>query len=406
MKKTIFSFIVIFSLLMSVFIVPAFSADDILVRAEDIRLVYENGATFDTIKGFHLYIRKKSNIESILLTETTKDPEGKNDNYAYRALEYNAINGDEIRVLNGQVLNSKYSQYSLLDSTPEPDKEFGEAFHIYIPNEMAYGYPWTRNGTIKIQRGTYINIRSFEKKYADYDGNFADNPFMFDLGIPDPPPPEPTVVPILTDNYNPKAVESFKEISSQNKGKAVVSKGPQSLPTDVMNSLNEINPKDIVDVVFAIDATGSMKDDMEELRTNWIPKLRAALSKFGSIRLGLLLYRDYGDNFKFQKLPVKKFDFTESIDEFEENLNSFTIKGNEGGDIPEAVYEALYGSMDFFKWRKNAEKKIILIGDAEPHHTPRGLGKYTKELVAKTAASKKITIDTIIVPDNKKDRGR
>ena len=56
------------------------------ITAEDVRLVPDtkNG-------GYHLYVRKSPNVNSILLTETTKDPAGKNDSYAYRAKEYNSI---------------------------------------------------------------------------------------------------------------------------------------------------------------------------------------------------------------------------------------------------------------------------------------------------------------------------
>ena len=67
------------------------------IKAENVRLVP------DTVNGgYHLYVRKTENVNSILLTETTKDPEGKNDSYAYRAKEYNAINGDEIRFQIGR----------------------------------------------------------------------------------------------------------------------------------------------------------------------------------------------------------------------------------------------------------------------------------------------------------------
>ena len=59
-----------------------------------------------------------------------------------------------------------------------------------------------------------------------------------------------------------------------------------------------------------------------------------------------------------------------------------------------------------FPRTKDAYRKIILIGDAEPHPTPRGTGKYTKQLVAGTAKATNIVIDAIIVPDDKSARGR
>ncbi|MBR4599853.1 MAG: VWA domain-containing protein [Treponema sp.] len=400
----------------------AFAADDMLIHPENIRLVYDDGADFSTSPGYHLYIRKKSGIESVMLVETTKDPEGKEDNYSYRALDYNSVNGDEVRYLDGKVLDSKYSKYSLIDSTAEPDPVFGEAFHIFIPSELAYGYPWSRNGLVKIGRGTFINIRSFEKKYGDYSGSYADNAYMFDLGKPvvkekTLPPPEkkeePLPAPIeepevivLTDDYNPVAAETFRNIAAFGGGEMVYSKGPETLPEDIMAALDRIRNKDRADVVFAIDTTGSMKDDIQKLREVWVPQLIEKVKEYNDLRLGLLLYRDYGDTYRYMNLPVKKFDFTRDVATLKKNLNSFYIYGTEGGDIPEAVYEALYASMEYYNWRPDAERKVILIGDAEPHPRPRGSGKYSKDLVSKISEEKGIMIDAIIVPDNKKDRGR
>lgn len=395
---------------------PASAADNLLISGEDLRLTYvpadeENpddiDASFRTIAGFHLYIRKKDGMNSVLLCETTKDPDGKMDNFSFRAKEWNPVNGDEVTYLDGKPLTSKYAKYRLADSTPEADDQFGQAFHVYIPMEMVYGYPWERNGEVRVKKGTFINIRAFEKPHADYEGSFADNPFMFDLVVPPPPAPP---VPILTDSYNPKAAQSFGDIADATGGQMSVS-DLDRLPDDVMAALDRINPKENVDIVFTIDATGSMKDDVKELRERWLPMLEEALKRrgndqFGSVRLGLLLYRDYGDDYSYKKLPVKMFDFTEDIEQFKKNMNRFVINGGEGGDIPEAVYEGLCASLDFFSWRKGAEKKIILIGDAEPHPKPRGTGKYGRAAVEKLAKSKGVKIDTIIVPDNKADRGR
>ena len=392
------------------------------IKASDVRLIADkkNG-------GYHLYVKKTANVNSILLTETTKDPEGKSDSYAYRAKEYNKINGDEIRFLDGKKLESEGAKYSLVDSTPEKTTVFNgksapevEAFHIYIPETIVYGYEWSRHGEITIGKGTFINIRSFEKPYADYTGDYMDSPFMFDLKVtkrvvkkpapkPQPKPapapvPEPEPIPepepveepetVLTDDYNPVASEKFKEMSDD----IIYSKGPETIIEDIRGLLADIEDKDNLDLVFAIDATGSMKNDIDKLKTDMQPLLAELFGETPGTRVGLLFYRDYGDTFKYMDLPVKVFPFTSNFTSFSKNLNSIRIYGKEGGDIPEAVYEAMYAACEFYAWRNTAQKKIILIGDAEPHPTPRGSRKYSKDYVMGIAESRKIKIHSILLP--------
>lgn len=380
----------------------ALYAADLFVEVSDIRLEpAEEG-------GYHLFIRKKADVNSIMLTETTKDPDGVASNYAYRAESWNPVNGDEKRILNGEFLVSEYAKFSLMDSTPESDPVFGSAFHIYIPEKLVYGYPWSRNGEITISKGTFINIRTFEKQYGDYTGSFADNPFMFDfrtkrIPLPESEPepevePEPEAEVILTDDYNPEAAAAFSAIA----GNLTYSKGPETIIQDIMDAFDKLNTEDVIDVVFCIDATGSMIDDIDELRKDLVPNMVEKLSKCPDVRYGLLLYRDYTDSFRYRGLPLKYFPFTRDSSEFLRNLNSFKIVGMEGGDIPEAVYEALYGAIEFYDWRPEAQRQVILIGDAEPHPKPRGTTIVcTKELIESLSADKDVRIDAIITPDDK-----
>ena len=379
------------------------------ITAENVRLIPDTASD-----GYHLYVKKLPNVNSILLTETTKDPLGKSDSYAYRAKEYNPINGDEIRYLDGKPLKSEIAKYSLVDSTVENTAFFGPAFHIYIPQTILYGYEWSRNGEVKIGKGTFINIRSFERPYADYSGSYMDSPFMFDLKTikkpvqktvkkqePAKPVTEPEVIDepetILTDDYNPVASDSFKEITDDT---LIYSKGPETIIEDIKTALGNIDDYNNLDVVFAIDATGSMKNDIDKLKADLVPALQEIFGSASSARAGLLFYRDYGDTFKYMELPVKMYAFTSNLSNFSKNLNSIRIYGTEGGDMPEAVYEALYASSQFYKWRSPAEKRVILIGDAQPHPSPRGTGKYSKEYVMNLAKEKEIKIRCILLPQN------
>ena len=68
----------------------------------------------------------------------------KADNFAYRAMERNDVNGGETRLLNGKPLPASSKLYSLISSTPLPYADFGTAFRILIPPVLIYGYPWSR----------------------------------------------------------------------------------------------------------------------------------------------------------------------------------------------------------------------------------------------------------------------
>ncbi|WP_318663831.1 VWA domain-containing protein [Treponema sp.] len=405
-KKSVFiafSFIVF-----SVSGIFAQEANKLLVSEGDIKIVEEHDSKGKT-KGYHLYIKKRPGVESVMLTETTKDPLGLEPNYAYRAKEYNKINGDEIRMLNGERLDSPSARYSLVDSTVEKNEYFDKCFHIYIPDEIVFGYPWSRNGTVKIGKGTFINIRSFEKKYCDYTGKYFDNPYMFDLVVrkrpkkAEPEKKEEEVKEVvLTDNYNPMAAQTFDEISDF----MIYSKGPETIVDDIMDVMKRIDPSQASDIVFAIDATGSMKDDIQKLKDEWLVALEEGLKDYTDVMIGLVFYRDYNDNFNYKGLPVKIYPFTKDFNVFVKNVRAIRIAGNEGGDIPEAVYEALYASMDFFAWREGASKTVILIGDAEPHPEPRRTKKYSRKLIEQMSKERNIEINAIITPDNKTDRGR
>ena len=375
-------------------------------------------------EGVDLFIRQKPAKSSVMLVETTKDPNGKEPNYAYRATEWNETNGNEIRYLDGKELHSEYSKYSLISSTVENHPELGQAFHIFIPNTIYFGYPWSRNGSVQIGQGVFINIRTFEKPYGDYTGKYMDNPFMFDIGeapkekeptkaeaaleeIPEPEVnEEPQIIPqkeekpILTDDYNPLAVEKFSQLANEGGGFLYYSK-PENLVQDLLDSVERITPKTRADIVLAIDTTGSMKDDLEVLRKKWIPEFIEQAKEFEDLRIALLLYRDYNDSYNYKGLPVKFFDFTREPEKIKKQLDSVIIHGNEGGDIPEAVHEALFASINFYEWRNDAQRKIILLGDAEPHPKPRGPRKITQEKVMQLASEKGITLDCIIVPDEK-----
>jgi hypothetical protein len=347
------------------------SAQDLGIEGGDLRIEQRVDG------GFHLFIRKKPGLGSVLLTESTRDPSLRVENYAYRAAEWNAVNGDEVRVLDGLPL-PQGQIYSLIDSTPEPHPELGEAFHLYIPYILNYGYEGGRHGEVYVTDGTYLNIRAFTLPYADYRGAFRDNPFVLRVRPQEPLPGPPE------GNFMKDTVEAFTEIAT---GELIYSSGPSDLVDRIRDVLTKEKGKN-VDIVICLDTTGSMKDDIAAVRLQLIPMLQEIIADFASFRIGMVLYKDYNDEYLNRVVP-----FTSDFNVFQRNLNAITVRG--GRDIPEAVYEALYEGAGKFPWE--AESKImILIGDAPPHPRPRG--KITREMVDEVVAEKGIKVHAIILP--------
>ena len=375
-KKAVFTVIALIGCLF-----PFFGADLELDQSDLAVIQDPKGA------GYHFYIRKKPDIASILITETTKDPQKRLDNFAYRDSQYNSINGDEKRILNGKELDTRGKQlYSLIDSSPEQNTPLGEAFHIWVPYLIYYGYEWDRHCEVQVLDGTFFNIRAFEKPYADYTGSFSDNPFVLRVT-------QKSIKEVHEAAFSESAAASFLELARLSGNKLIYSKNVDSIIPSIEVILTPKKRKNL-DVVFVIDATESMKDDIQKLRELLATSLKKTLSQYQSYRIGLVLYKDYYDDF----LTKTATDFTSDIDRFSAALKSFSVFG--GRDIPEAVYEGIDAGRDR-EWRTGAdiERKLILIGDAPPHSRPQG--SVTKDAVIHAAKEKNVTVFPIILPHNK-----
>jgi hypothetical protein len=144
-----------------------------------------------------------------------------------------------------------------------------------------------------------------------------------------------------------------------------------------------------MDVAFCIDTTGSMQPEIDNVKA----KVKELVSKLSGgkpapiIRVGLVAYRDRGDQY-----VTKVFPFTENIDEMVKDISQLQAAG--GGDGPEAVNQGLHSAVSDLQWDKNKKtaKILFLIGDAGPHYYPND---YNWQDESKRAISKGIQINTI-----------
>lgn len=318
-------------------------------------------------KGFDIYIRAVPNLGSVLITESSADPLKKSDTFTLRSWDYNPVNGDEKRILNGKFLESDSPLYFLLDSSPEPNKIFGSAYRIYVPFQLTYGYPWSREGQLEVHQGTWLNIRTFEKPYADYSGPWRDNPFVLSMKSL-PPAPEPEILEVEDGPVNnvEEAVDKISQIISIS--------------------------GDSIDLVLVLDTTVSMKDDIDFIRESLVPLVRKQVEDFSHFRVGLVLYRDYKEAYLTRSKP-----FTEDLETLQKQLDKVTVSG--GRDLPEAVNEGIFAALSEFDWEAS-KRMIIQVGDAPAHDKPRGA--ITPEMVEEQALKLNVFIHNIRLPDKKR----
>lgn len=138
-----------------------------------------------------------------------------------------------------------------------------------------------------------------------------------------------------------------------------------------------------IDIVFAIDATGSMSDEIDTVKNNVRHIATKIQANSKSYRFGLVTYKDHpsaGGNSRDYPAQLE-LDFTTDLSAFTDALDAINVDG--GGDTPEAVYSGIMKGLDL-SWRPGVRKILLTLGDAEPKD-PEPVTGYTHTQVAKRA---------------------
>ncbi|WP_449468064.1 vWA domain-containing protein [Stenotrophomonas humi] len=117
-----------------------------------------------------------------------------------------------------------------------------------------------------------------------------------------------------------------------------------------------------LDLVFMVDATGSMGDEIDKLRASLQGIVReiGQLPSNPDICLGLVTYRDRGDAYF-----VRGWDMTHNVAAFQQVLDGVQAGG--GGDYPEAMNEAFDHSVQALNWRGPSTTRVLVsLADAPP----------------------------------------
>jgi hypothetical protein len=148
--------------------------------------------------------------------------------------------------------------------------------------------------------------------------------------------------------------------------------------------------KPIVEVAFVLDTTGSMGPLIEGAKRK-IWSIATAIidtNPNAEIRMGLVAYRDIGDEY-----VTKKFDLTTDIQDLYASLLELKARG--GGDWPESVNEALEVGVTKLAWTQGPEicRIMFLVGDAPPHMDYKQDTKYPE--VIRMARDRGIVVNAV-----------
>lgn len=208
---------------------------------------------------------------------------------------------------------------------------------------------------------------------------------------PPPPPPSPPValsemprpVPAMPPPVSPPVpklasfeVEPFSPAGAPSSAGPVPQGQASSSPSDLLRGRGSVgysaselqwlstSMRGELDLVFLVDATGSMGAYIAEVKRHLLALLSAlqASPLCKSLRVGVVSYRDH---------PPQEFSYVTRVtalgDDFavlERAVTALAASG--GGDGPEAVTDGLFELVKC-DWRPHAAKAVVWFGDAPPH---------------------------------------
>lgn len=164
----------------------------------------------------------------------------------------------------------------------------------------------------------------------------------------------------LTDNSNTLRIEVQK---GQASASGQIIRGQDERQTVVLAGAAALPDTTRLDVLFLLDATGSMGDEISSIQQT-IDSIAARIAQFEprpALRFGLVSYRDQGDAY------VTNLDsgFTDDVDAFRQSL--LQVRADGGGDTPEDLNAGLQVALQQMNWSEDAVRLVFLVADAPAH---------------------------------------
>lgn len=153
------------------------------------------------------------------------------------------------------------------------------------------------------------------------------------------------------------AEEAFDVLAEYTGGERYDAALASDVPDIILDVIAE-NAKTGTDLVFIIDNTGSMGDDLSAIKAA-LNEIIALLPS--NTKLAAALYNDENSD------PTEWYSYVNlttnhaSVKAFIDDIYAYG-----GGDFPESVYHGIYKTVDNLSWTSSSKRMMIVIGDAPP----------------------------------------
>lgn len=143
---------------------------------------------------------------------------------------------------------------------------------------------------------------------------------------------------------------------------------------------NKKETRGAIQVAFFVDATGSMCDEMDFLKTD-LEEIITRAEAFDAnvfIETAALVYRDIDDDY-----VTRNSDFTKTFADTKAFIAQQESAG--GGDWPEAVHTALEVGLENMNWDLNARSRIVFLILDAPCHSEQPVLQSVRQSITKYA---------------------